>query len=856
MQTSLFERQVSSFSKMRPLRPRQLQAIRAIRDAIREGHKRIILQAPTGFGKCHGRGTKVVMYDGTLRRVEEVRPGDKLMGPDSKPRTVLNAVCGNGPLYLVRPIKGRPFVCNDVHVLSLKRTRFWHKNGGGNKGKWYGGEIVNLPLVEYLDQSRNFKAQHKLWRVGIEMPHRELPIHPYAMGMLLGDGSLMGQVNVTTMDPEVVEEVYSLARGLGLTVRVKAQPGNRSSVYFFRGDGKHNRLVDTLRSLGVYGCGANSKRIPRPYKTADRRQRLELLAGLIDTDGHVYKNGQNIEYSTKSRLLMRDVEFLCRSLGFGFSVSVKIVDGEPYYQASIHGDYRCIPTRVARKKVTSARKQKKNVLVSGFKVEPIGEGEYYGFALDGDHLYLLEDFTVTHNTLTSAHIIAGALRKCSKPLFTCPAISLVDQTLASFEAEGIQDIGVIQASHPRTNPNASLQIATPQTLVRRQAPDSDFALIDEVHETFDGLDAMLVSEQWKNRIAIGLSATPWTKGLGLLWTKLVIAATINDLIAEGHATPARIYGPEREIDRGALHVSKGDFEEAGAAAAMSDASIVGDVLKEWKDKSPREKTFAFCVNRDHARAQMEAFHDAGIPFGYIDAFVDRDSRKRIFAQMRYGEIAGIASVGCLIRGVDEDVRCILDLQPTRSEIRHVQKWGRGVRTAAGKDVLIGLDHAGNNASLGLFTDIYHDHLDTRKPSERGEAYQEDYKPAKPRKCPKCHLVLPPRARTCPFCHEKLPLHSGVTVVNGRLVEIGSGPKVDVKERQAWYSGFLWMAKRNGMKDGWAAYRYRDKFGMWPQGLRVQPRKPSSRYIDAMREFTKEQRKQYLASRTEDAGRVA
>lgn len=469
---------------------------------------------------------------------------------------------------------------------------------------------------------------------------------------------------------------------------------------------------------------------------------------------------------------------------------------------------------------------------------------------EGHRRIILQAPTGFGKTLVSAHIIAAALAKGSRPLFTCPAISLVDQTLAAFEREGIHDIGVMQAQHVRTNHAATVQIASVQTLIRRAAPEIGFALIDEVHEQFDGLDALLDSPEWKDKIVIGLSATPWAKGMGLRWTKLVIAGTINDMIAEGHACPAIVYGPAHDVDREAIAVSKGEFEEAGAAAAMSEASIIGDVLKEWQEKSPREKTFAFCVNRDHARSQMEAFLDAGIPFGYIDANVPQSERRRIFDQMKYGEIAGIASVGCLIRGVDEDVRCILDLQPTKSEMRHVQKWGRGVRTAEGKTHLLGLDHAGNNAALGLFTDIFHDTLDTRKPGERGEAYKDDYKPAKPRKCPKCRNLVPPGKRMCPTCSERLPLHPGVTVKDGRLVEIGSGPKMS-KEHQRWYSELLGVARSKGMKDGWASFRFQERFGVMPRGLKARAsHKPS----DDVKVFVKEQRAKYLEAKAQIAAR--
>ncbi len=434
-------------------------------------------------------------------------------------------------------------------------------------------------------------------------------------------------------------------------------------------------------------------------------------------------------------------------------------------------------------------------------------------------------------TQVAAHIIAGALAKGHRPLFTCPAISLVEQTLHKFEHEGIDDVGIIQANHERTNPNASLQIASVQTLIRRPEPNSDFALIDEVHEQFDGLYRILDSETWKDRLVIGLSATPWAKGMGLRWTRLVVAATINDLIAAGHATGARIYAPPKDVDRGGVKVVAGEYDETEASKAMSEATIVGNVIEEWKARSPREKTFAFCHNRAHAQAQMFAFQDCGIPFGYIDANTPLPERERIFAQMAHGEIAGIASVGCLIRGVDEDVRCILDLQMTRSEIRHVQKWGRGVRNANGKEYLVGLDHAGNNIALGLFTDIHHDHLDTGKQGDRNDPYWDDDKPAKPKKCPKCGAILPPMKRACGNCGERIERPTGVTVVDGKLVELGHRSMLDRKMKQAWYSGFLWVQNKRGYKPGWATFTFQEKFGHKPSDLQAKKRKPGDELMD-------------------------
>ena len=436
-------------------------------------------------------------------------------------------------------------------------------------------------------------------------------------------------------------------------------------------------------------------------------------------------------------------------------------------------------------------------------------------------------------TVLAAHLIGGALSKGTRPLFTCPAISLVDQTVRSFEFEGIRDIGVMQAQHVRTDRHAQVQVASVQTLIKRELPGVDFLLIDEAHRHWKGFAEML-DGPWKDKIAIGLTATPWVKGMGLRWTSLIIPATIPQLIEESLLTPTTLYVPEQIADRGNIAVQKGEFTEASSSAEMKQSRIIGNVVDTWKKLGPGEKTFMFCVNLDHARAQMAAFIDSGIPFGYIDAQTPAEERTLQFKKMKHGEIAGIASVGCLIAGVDEDVRCIIDAAPTKSEISLVQRWGRGIRTAQGKTALIGLDHAGNNTAdgLGLFWEIFHDHLDTRKPHEKGVAYEGEKKPKKPRKCAACNVLIPAGSAMCKNCGQ--PLHStGIEHDDGELVVYGTQPKdkatkrqYTLHEKQEFYSGLLWIVRERGSSEGAAAHRYRERFGVWPTKLLKVPRPPS------------------------------
>jgi len=438
-------------------------------------------------------------------------------------------------------------------------------------------------------------------------------------------------------------------------------------------------------------------------------------------------------------------------------------------------------------------------------------------------------------TLLSAHLISSSVDKGKRPMFTCPAIALVNQTLKAFEAEGIRDIGVIQAQHERTDWQAQVQIASVQTLIRRPLPEVDFVMIDEAHNSWEALNARLDSDEWKNKIVIGLTATPWAKGMGLRWTKLIIAATVKELIDEGFLSPFNGCEPEEETDFSQLKVAKGEFTEASAEAIMGDKKIVANVVETWikhrdEGKYEGDRTFLFAVNRAHAKSLRNEFQKANISCGYIDAFSTPEERLETFRRFRSREDKVVASVGCLTTGVDEDVRVIIDAAPTRSEILHVQRMGRGLRTAPEKARLWINDHAGNNRRLGLVTDIFHDKLDTRKKNEKGDAFKDDKPAKKPRKCQKCHALIPPGKVKCPSCGEQVVIPSSVQTSDGELVEFGSGkkaPKVSMPDKQKWYSGLLGLAAERGYTEGWAAYRYREKFQVWPRGLEKIPAAPSA-----------------------------
>lgn len=437
----------------------------------------------------------------------------------------------------------------------------------------------------------------------------------------------------------------------------------------------------------------------------------------------------------------------------------------------------------------------------------------------GNRRVVVQGPTGVGKTLIAAKIIEGALDKGNRVIFTAPAVSLIDQTVSAFEAEGIRGIGVLQASHPRTNPLARVQVASVQTLSRRDIPTAALVIVDEAH-----IKAAVIEKLMAERpdvFFVGLSATPWAKGMGLLWQDLVVPVSIGELIDGGYLSRFRVFAPDVP-DMSAVKTVAGDYHEGQTAALMEGKALMASVVETWLERGENRPTLLFGVNRAHAKNLFEAFERAGVASAYCDAFTDVVERQLIERRFRAGEVKVACSVRTLTTGIDWPVSCIVDAAPTKSEMLHVQKIGRGLRVNPGTEDLIILDHAGNSLRLGLVTDIGHERLDD---TERGPQKTRAKAEKLPKACVGCGVLH--TGLTCPSCgHVRKPV-AGVETLDGELVEITGKPKgLTRAEKQAWWSGLLTIAARRGRSHGWAAHTYRDKTGVWPRGLNDWPGEPS------------------------------
>jgi superfamily II DNA or RNA helicase len=410
-----------------------------------------------------------------------------------------------------------------------------------------------------------------------------------------------------------------------------------------------------------------------------------------------------------------------------------------------------------------------------------------------------------------ASTIIRWMREASKrALFIVPAIELIDQTVEQFYAEGIRDIGVIQADHPLTNWSRPVQVASVQTLSRRRnLPAVDVVFIDEAHRWYRVYNEWL-ARPWKELPVIGLSATPGTRGLGKRFRKLIVGGTTATLIQTGYLSKFRVYAPASP-DLRKVRTVAGDYHEGDLANAMNKSDLVADVVNTWTIRAKGRPTLLFAVDRAHAKHLQQKFIEAGVIAEYVDAFTPKKERSVLRDRFRKGEIEVLCNVGVLTTGVDwVNIACIVLARPTKSVMLFVQMVGRGLRIAVGKADCLILDHSDNHVRLGFVTDIAFDRLDDGTPKPKPER-----RAPLPKPCPRCKFLKPPKTWVCPACGFAPKPKCDVMIRDGELVEFTSRRNAHPEDGRVFFAELRAIAEQRGYKQGWAAHHYKTKFGSFP-----------------------------------------
>lgn len=369
-------------------------------------HHRYDVTNLIGAKSCLDPETVVRMFDGSTKKACEVEVGDQLMGDDSKPRNVLSTCSGENYRFKVIPRYGEPFVVTENHPLTLKCRNGKLNNGGKTfSSNCTKGEVYDIPASQVAQWKTRLNS-FGLMKARTEYPEADLPFDPYAYGLWLGDGD-KAKPAITTMDPEVGSFWIGYFTGLGYNHKDTHQKGKARHIHVSKGPGGvNNPFFDFIRS-SVDG----TKFIRREYLTSSIKQRMSLLAGIIDSDGNV-AGRRAYSISCSDPKLMDGYVELCNSLGFQTSRAPKKTNyvkkngtTATSERLTVMGDVWLIPVKIPRKQIKQPKIKHREDMTPGccsFKIEEHTYGEYAGFELDGNHRFLLEDYTVTHNTGKSA----------------------------------------------------------------------------------------------------------------------------------------------------------------------------------------------------------------------------------------------------------------------------------------------------------------------------------------------------------------------------------------------------------------------------------------------------------------------
>lgn len=350
----------------------------------------------TGGRGCEAPETEVIMADLSVKQIKDIKVGELVMGDDFMPRRVLGVTSGRSVMYRVHQTSSDDYFVNEEHILTLQKSESSKREGRYRCIP----DIVDINVCEFAKKSRRFREHFRGFKVGsIPYKSQEVRIDPYLLGLWLGDGTSV-YPNITNGDHEVIEWIERYRSENNQRLEKKKRQG----AYQLRIVGRKLRAIGGnpfLNSLKEYGLLGN-KHIPQAYISNSEEIRLELLAGLVDTDGYMYRNGYEI--IQKSYTLAKQIKFVADSLGFRTSMREKRASiGDKncgiHYRILINGDTWKIPCKVQRKRVEKSDCHKnKDWSLSQVSIEPAGVGDWCGLFLDGNHRYLHSDGTVTHNS--------------------------------------------------------------------------------------------------------------------------------------------------------------------------------------------------------------------------------------------------------------------------------------------------------------------------------------------------------------------------------------------------------------------------------------------------------------------------
>ncbi len=447
---------------------------------------------------------------------------------------------------------------------------------------------------------------------------------------------------------------------------------------------------------------------------------------------------------------------------------------------------------------------------------------------------LLQAPTGAGKTLMAAHYIAMRQEhRKERTLVLAHRREIVRQTAAKFMEQGLET-GVIMAGHAPYifSPTQVGSIDTVWARKHRGFPDAELLVIDECHRIMGDRYTKVVDHyRSKGAKILGLTATPMRndgQGLGKIFQYIVRTPDIQELQQKNFLCPVR-YCVGSAPDMTGIKTQGGDYDLVQREAAADKGQLIGDIVTNWKRYASDRKTLVFASGVKHSIHIVEQFVATGIKAEHIDGDTPHEIRDKVYEQLNSGEIQVVSNAMVYVEGTDIPcISCLIDAAPTKSLIKYLQAGGRLMRMFPGKIGLY-LDHASNVRRHGRL-EMPRDWMLTQGKEQVEHLDEQRRKTEKLQvACERCGYLL--NSAICSNCgYTYTPKGEAIGFLPGMLLEM-TAEKLDhaitakkkratppEESRQSWYGGFLWIAKERGYNEGWAAHKYKQKFGDWPNNL--------------------------------------
>jgi len=449
---------------------------------------------------------------------------------------------------------------------------------------------------------------------------------------------------------------------------------------------------------------------------------------------------------------------------------------------------------------------------------------------DGHRCQLLYAPTGFGKTEVAIYLMKATSDNYKRAAMILDRIVLIDQTSKRLHKYHLGH-GVLQANHKLQDKTRRIQVCSSQTIERRNNfPDIDLLIVDECHITREKITEIIKTND-KIKV-IGLTATPFTKGLGKIYSNVVCAATTESLVSDKWLTPLKVF-IAKEINM--VGVKKLAGEWSPDQVTERGMQITGDIVAEWIKKTYEVfgkpmKTIVFCAGVKHGQDLAEQFARKGYNFVNISYLDGGEYKQEVIDEFSKPDtnIHGLIATDILTRGFDVPDVCIgISARPfSKSLSSHIQQMGRVMRSYPDKQFALWLDHSGNYIRFrDDWERIYSEGVksldDTGEKTKKEPTEKEKIEA----KCPACSALWPKASLSCALCGYVRP-RKQIESVSGELVELGFNSKVTMNDKQNFYSELIHIALRKEYNINWASNKYREKFGVWPKGLKDHPRIPS------------------------------